>query len=84
MTRFHRTPGSRTLALAGITAISLAAAARASAAITTLDDIQFWVGSGANRAGVALDWNGDATTDTALVWGFRWDGPATGETMIRA
>jgi hypothetical protein len=56
----------------------------AQGAVTSLDDIEHWVGSGANRAGVVVDWNGDATTDHALVWGFRWDGDATGETMLRA
>jgi hypothetical protein len=56
----------------------------AHAAVTSLDDIEYWVGSGANRAGFVLDWNGDASTDSALVWGFRWDGAATGETMLRA
>jgi hypothetical protein len=54
------------------------------AALTSLDDIEYWVGSGPNRAGFVLDWNGDLATDSALVWGFRWDGAATGETMLRA
>jgi hypothetical protein len=57
---------------------------RAEAAVASLDDVRFWVGSGANRAGVVLDWNGDSTEDTALAWGFRWDGTATGEDLIRA
>jgi hypothetical protein len=68
----------------GLVLAALLLASHARAAVTSLDDIESWVGSGANRAGVVLDWNGDATTDSALVWGFRWDGVATGETMLRA
>jgi hypothetical protein len=64
--------------------LALAVAAPAPAAVTSLDDIRFWAGSGTQRAGFVLDWNGDATTDSALVWGFRWDGSASGETMLRA
>jgi hypothetical protein len=54
------------------------------AAVTSLDDIHFWVGSGSNRAGFVLDWNGDSTADGSLVWGYRWDGEANGEAMLRA
>jgi hypothetical protein len=68
----------------GMVLTALLLACHACAAVTSFDDIESWVGSGANRAGVVLDWNGDATTDSALVWGFRWDGVATGETMLRA
>ena len=58
--------------------------ARAEAAITSLDDVQFWVGDGENRAGLVLDWNGDGTSDVAHAWGFRWSGAAKGEDMLRA
>jgi len=50
--------------------------------VSTLDDIQFWVGSGANRAAVAIDWDDTSAADESLVWGYRWDGTATGEDML--
>jgi hypothetical protein len=49
------------------------------ASITSFDDITYWVGSGSNEAALVVDWH-----DQCLVWGYRWNGPATGEDMIRA
>ena len=46
-------------------------------------DIRFWAGTGANRAALVIDFN-DAKSPESLVWGFRWDGAATGEDMFRA
>jgi hypothetical protein len=54
------------------------------APITSLDDVVFWTGEGANRAAVAIDFDGESTTDQSLVWGFRWDGVATGRDMLVA
>jgi hypothetical protein len=48
--------------------------------IQTLDQIPTWVGSGANRAGLVIDW-GDSRDPVA--WGYRWDGSATAETLVR-
>ncbi|MEN1679492.1 MAG: hypothetical protein AAGJ46_07845 [Planctomycetota bacterium] len=45
--------------------------------------IEYWVGQGSNEAALAIDWDGDSTSDTALVWGYRWDGDALGEQMLR-
>ncbi|MCI0332530.1 MAG: hypothetical protein L0228_04835 [Planctomycetes bacterium] len=50
----------------------------------SFDDIQFWVGSGANRAALAIDWVEDSTQPPALAWGYRWDGAATGRDMLLA
>lgn len=50
--------------------------------VATLDDIQFWVGSGGNRAAVVIDWDDASVADKALAWGYRWDGDATGEDML--
>jgi len=50
--------------------------------VTSFDDIQFWVGAGANRAAVVIDWDDTSEVDESLVWGFRWDGTATGEDML--
>lgn len=52
--------------------------------VATFDDIDFWVGSGVNSAAIAIDWDDTTTSPTALVWGFRWDGPATGQMMLQA
>ena len=52
--------------------------------VTSLDDIEFWVGTGANRSALVLDWQGNSTLDNALAWGFRWDGTATGADMFTA
>lgn len=49
----------------------------------TFDDIEYWVGSGSNEAAFVLDWN-DGITHETLAWGYRWDGAATGEDMLRA
>lgn len=49
----------------------------------TMDMIENWSGEGANRAAFVVQWNAEGET-SALVWGFRWDGEATGETMARA
>ncbi|HLP76653.1 MAG TPA: PEP-CTERM sorting domain-containing protein [Candidatus Paceibacterota bacterium] len=64
------------LAVASLFALSTARAA-------TFDDIQFWTGSGANQAALVIDWN-DGKSAESLVWGFRWDGTATGMDMFQA
>jgi hypothetical protein len=62
----------RTLALA------LAAASFAwSAGAATFDDIQFWAGSGTNRAALVIDWK-DGKAPQSFVWGYRWNGTNTG------
>ncbi|NLE57432.1 MAG: PEP-CTERM sorting domain-containing protein [Planctomycetes bacterium] len=47
-----------------------------------LDDVDYWVGSGSNRAGFVIDWN-DGKSAESLVWGYRWDGTKNGEDMLR-
>lgn len=49
---------------------------------TTFDDIQYWVGTGANQAAFVVQWN-DGKNSDALVWGFRWNGNATGQDMLK-
>ncbi|MBO7628415.1 MAG: T9SS type A sorting domain-containing protein [Bacteroidales bacterium] len=41
-------------------------------ATIAFSDILFWVGEGTNEAVMAVNW-----ADTALAWGYRWDGTAT-------
>lgn len=45
----------------------------------TFNDIDFWAGSGTNEAAFVVDWHSQC-----LVWGYRWDGSATGEDMLKA
>lgn len=49
----------------------------------TLDDIQFWAGSGSKSAGLVVQWN-CAGEENALVFGYHWDGRASGADMIKA
>ena len=49
------------------------------AAVESFDDIEFWAGTGTNKAAFVVDWH-----DQCLVWGYRWDGSATGEDMLMA
>ena len=54
-----------------------------SAASTTFDSINFWTGTGTNRAAMVIQWN-DGSTPTSMVWGYRWSGEATGIDMLKA
>lgn len=55
----------------------------ARAEFTGFDSINYWVGSGSNQAAMVIDWN-DGTTTQSYVWGYRWDGAATGQDMFEA
>ncbi len=50
----------------------------------SFDDVDYWVGSGANRAALVIDWFEQNPDPSALAWGFRWDGVATGYDMLLA
>ena len=75
------------LALAGLFLVSKSPA-------ISLDDIQLWTGSGTNRAALVVEWNPpivfNNTTVPApvanktLVWGYRFNGSATGTQMFNA
>jgi hypothetical protein len=75
------------LALAGLLFVAKSAA-------ISLDDIQLWTGSGTNRAALVIEWNTpevlNYTTVPApvanktLVWGYRFNGSATGTQMFNA
>ncbi|MGQ9651807.1 MAG: PEP-CTERM sorting domain-containing protein [Phycisphaerae bacterium] len=54
-----------------------------SAQAITFDDVDYWVGTGSNRAGFVIDWN-DGKSAESLVWGYRWDGTKKGEDMLMA
>src|SRR5690606_17083920 len=57
--------------------------ATTTASAVSLDDIEFWAGSGSQRAALVIDWN-DGNGPESLVWGFQWDGIATGLDMLQA
>ena len=44
-------------------------------ATISADEIQYWVGEGENQVVVAISWC--SYTETALAWGYRFDGEAT-------
>lgn len=46
-------------------------------AVIAASDILFWVGTGANEVVMAVNW-----ADTALAWGYRFDGTATVQNMM--
>ena len=60
----------------------------------SLDDIQLWTGSGTNRAALVIEWStpnviSNSTVpvpiaDKTLVWGYRFNGSATGAQMFNA
>jgi hypothetical protein len=49
----------------------------------TFADIEFWVGSGTNQAALVIDW-ADGLGPESLVWGYQWNGDATGLDMLLA
>lgn len=64
--------------------LTLAALAVAgSAHAIHFEDIEFWSGTGSQRAGFVLQWE-TGPTATALAWGYRYDGTATVDDMIRS
>jgi hypothetical protein len=64
-------------------ALLLTAANVGRADFLELSSIQTWVGSGSNEAGFVVDWK-TSSGDVSLAWGYRWNGTATGEDMLRA
>lgn len=60
----------------------------------SLDDIPLWTGSGTNRAALVVEWSAPEVlsntavpvpvADKTLVWGYRFNGKATGMEMLQA
>lgn len=53
--------------------------AHGAAVVASMDDIQYWVGTGPNRAAIIIDWQDQKNLPgqsygQALVWGYRWEG----------
>lgn len=74
-----------TLATVAFLALAIWAAPAAAGpyADFNLDDITHWTGSGANQAGLVVEWAQGGTTKS-LAWGYRWDGTAYGSDMLYA
>jgi hypothetical protein len=49
----------------------------------SISNIEYWAGSGTNRAALIVDWH-DGTRPHALAWGYRWNGDANGLDLWRA
>ena len=60
------TPRLLTPVFSSLLALSLAAFTR--------DDIHYWVGEGANRCAVVIDWGSEGRS---LAWGYKWRGNCT-------
>ena len=52
-------------------------------ASTTFDSIKFWTGTGTNKAAMVIQWN-DGGEPTSMVWGYRWNGKASGFDMFQS
>ncbi len=78
-----RTCGHRRRGVGCFVLFLLAGIARVPGQVGSLDDIEFWVGTGSNRAALVIDWD-DSGAHSPLAWGYRWSGIATGESMFRA
>ena len=78
----RRLVGSALVLLVGV----LGSASVASAAPYSdfgFNDINYWVGTGSNKAALVVDF-ASPTGTSSYAWGYRWDGTATGEDMFTA
>ena len=63
-------------------------------AALSLDDIQFWTGTGTNRAVMLIEWKSPEVRNSTevlspiihktLAWGYRWDGESNASEMFNA
>ncbi len=51
--------------------------------ISSFDDIEYWVGLGANRSAIVIDFH-DGTSKQSFAWGYYYDGIKTGADMLLA
>ena len=66
-----------------IVLLSVASSSALADPVTTLADIDFWVGQGQNEAALIIDFDDMDAISPALVWGYRFNGAPTAETMFR-
>jgi hypothetical protein len=60
----------------------------------SLDDVQFWTGSGTNRAALIIHWSApevrnnssvpNPAAEKSIAWGYRWNGDASAQDMFNA
>lgn len=60
----------------------------------SLDDVQFWTGSGTNRAALVIHWSApevlnntsvpSPVAEKSMAWGYRWNGASTAKNMFDA
>jgi hypothetical protein len=81
----------RIAALALACAITFIHQSFAATPVDGMEDIEFWVGTGANEAVLVISWNDDKNLPSssfgeALAWGYRWETgqTRTGEDMLKA
>ena len=51
--------------------------------ISSFNDIVTWTGTGSKQAALVVDFH-DGQSEQSFVWGYRWDGEATGQMMLTA
>ncbi|MBU3666646.1 MAG: PEP-CTERM sorting domain-containing protein [Chthoniobacterales bacterium] len=51
--------------------------------VSSFDDIQYWAGSGTNRAALVLEFS-NAVTPSSIAWGYQWNGISTADSMLFA
>src|ERR1700722_16064695 len=86
--RYHK----KIVPVAGVAMTALLVVGKTQA--ISLDDVQLWAGAGTNRAGLVIEWSTPESltnstvpvpvTDKTLVWGYHFNGTATGTQILRA
>ncbi len=64
------------LAAAAALVSSAVSAAVADNHVSTFSDVRSWVGTGANKTVVVVDFNDGSVDNCSFAWGYRWDGTA--------
>ncbi len=88
--RLRRRPAlSPILAAAAVAVAAVGGAQAQETPVHSFSDITNWVGTGANSAALVIDWADGLnfpgqTVGQSLIWGFHWDGTATGQQMFEA
>jgi hypothetical protein len=51
--------------------------------VNSFSNVQYWTGTGTNRAALVLEFGGPSTP-ASLAWGYRWNGSSTAASMLFA
>ena len=71
----------KSLLLSGIALIAVCSVMQATK--VDFQSIRHWAGTGDKKAALIIQFN-DGKDEVGYVWGYRWDGTASGEDMVRA